>query len=250
MCGIYLITNKITNKVYVGQSINIERRWAEHKARAFNPNNNCFDKPLYRSMRKHGIDNFEMTIIYECEPNELNEKEAEYIIQYDCITPKGYNVQTAEQVYVPIKPKRVCSKCGVEVGYGTKTGLCFKCHSETTRKVERPTANELKTLLENNTFTAVGRMFGISDNAVRKWCKDYGLPYHSSDYQKPKTKEEKIYKKRVLQLDKDTDEILNIFESTNDAARSLGKSKGSHITEACQGKIKTAYGYKWQYAEK
>ena len=127
--------------------------------------------------------------------------------------------------------------------------MCSKCQSETTRRVERPTADELKALLENNTFAAVGRMFGVSDNSVRKWCKSYGLPYHSSDYQKQKIKEEKNYKKRVLQLDKDTNEILNFFESTNDAARSLGKNKGSHITEACQGKIKTAYGYKWRYAD-
>lgn len=28
----------------------------------------------------------------------------------------------------------------------------------------------------------------------------------------------------------------------------MGVSKGSHITEACKGKIKTAYGYKWKYA--
>ncbi len=28
----------------------------------------------------------------------------------------------------------------------------------------------------------------------------------------------------------------------------MGASSGSHITEACKGKIKTAYGYKWKYA--
>ena len=248
MCGIYLITNKITNKVYVGQSNHIERRWADHKARAFNPNNNCYDKPLYRSMRKYGVENFELTIVCECEPEELNQKEAEYIIKYHSITPNGYNVQTAEQVYVPIKPKRFCSKCGTEISYGAKTGMCAKCQSETIRKVERPTAEELKILLENNSFAAVGRIFGVSDNSIRKWCKNYGLPYHSSDYQKSKTKEDKVYKKRVLQLDKNTNEILNTFESINEAARSLGKTKGSHITEACQGKIKTPYGYKWQYS--
>ena len=29
-CGIYLIRNKINNKIYIGQSNNIHRRWLEH----------------------------------------------------------------------------------------------------------------------------------------------------------------------------------------------------------------------------
>ena len=73
MCGIYLITNTTTNKVYIGQSIQIERRWSEHKARAFNSNTNCYDSPLYRSIRKHGVDAFVLSVICECEPEQLNE---------------------------------------------------------------------------------------------------------------------------------------------------------------------------------
>ena len=34
MIGIYKITNKINNKCYIGQSVNVERRWHEHKTRA------------------------------------------------------------------------------------------------------------------------------------------------------------------------------------------------------------------------
>ena len=29
-CGIYMIKNLITNQLYIGQSVNIERRWGEH----------------------------------------------------------------------------------------------------------------------------------------------------------------------------------------------------------------------------
>lgn len=54
------------------------------------------------------------------------------------------------------------------------------------RKVDRPTAEELtKILLENRgNFSKVGALFGITDNAIRRWCKEYNLPYHSSDYKK------------------------------------------------------------------
>lgn len=30
----------------------------------------------------------------------------------------------------------------------------------------------------------IGRMFDITDNTIRKWCKGYDLPIHSSDYKK------------------------------------------------------------------
>lgn len=41
------------------------------------------------------------------------------------------------------------------------------------RKVERPTLDELQTLLETHSMVKVGNMFGVSDNAVRKWIKKY-----------------------------------------------------------------------------
>jgi hypothetical protein len=44
-----------------------------------------------------------------------------------------------------------------------------------------------------------------------------------------------------------TGEIVSTYESIADAARDLGIIKGNHITEACQGKIKSAYGFRWQY---
>ena len=34
----------------------------------------------------------------------------------------------------------------------------------------------------NGNFTAVGRKYNYSANAVVKWCKKFGMPYHSSDY--------------------------------------------------------------------
>lgn len=55
-------------------------------------------------------------------------------------------------------------------------------------------------------------------------------------------------KKAVFQIDSKTDEIIRKFESVAEAARTIGKAKGSHITEVCKGKYKTAYGYKWKYA--
>ena len=54
--------------------------------------------------------------------------------------------------------------------------------------------------------------------------------------------------KPILQLDKNTEEIIAIFPSIGIALRSLGKQHSGHIAAVCNGKQKTAYGYKWRYA--
>ena len=182
MCGIYLITNLKTKKVYVGQSNNINRRWWEHKARAFNSNNNCYNSPLYRSMRKYGVDAFVMSVICECKPEELNELEAFYIRKFNSVTPNGYNVETAEEVFVPVNTTHICKQCGKSISYGTVHSLCRECYTFSIRKAERPTKEELYSLLQNHSFVAVGRMFGVSDNAIRKWCRSYGLSDKAKDY--------------------------------------------------------------------
>ncbi len=43
------------------------------------------------------------------------------------------------------------------------------------RKVERPSKEELIVLIEECSWVALGKRFGVSDNAVRKWAKFYGL---------------------------------------------------------------------------
>ena len=52
------------------------------------------------------------------------------------------------------------------------------------RKVLLPTRDELKELIRHKPFTQIGKDFGVSDNAVRKWCKTYELPYKSSEIKK------------------------------------------------------------------
>lgn len=85
---IYLITNKINGKQYVGQTIQpIEERWRQH----------CKDNSnvslLKYSIRKHGKDNFSIDILYKAESIEdLNEKEEKFINQFNTLSPNGYNL--------------------------------------------------------------------------------------------------------------------------------------------------------------
>lgn len=72
--GIYKIENLINHKCYIGQSVKIEQRWKNHKITAKNLNDKNYDNPLYRAIRKYGIENFSFEIIEECSVNELNNR--------------------------------------------------------------------------------------------------------------------------------------------------------------------------------
>lgn len=84
--------------------------------------------------------------------------------------------------YVCERHRHICVDCGKEI---TRYGIrCTKCCAIHERKVERPTPAELfNTLLNNNgNFAKVAKEYGVSDNAVRKWCDSYGLPRKSQEY--------------------------------------------------------------------
>lgn len=74
-----------------------------------------------------------------------------------------------------------CTCCGKELSYYALTGLCRKCYeSSITNYI--PSKEELYNLLLNHSFVEVGRMFNVSDNAVRKWCVKYNIPRNSKYY--------------------------------------------------------------------
>lgn len=52
--------------------------------------------------------------------------------------------------------------------------------------------------------------------------------------------------KPILQIDKITGEVINEFPSTNEVERQLGIGQGN-ISNCCNGKAKSAYGYIWRY---
>ena len=64
---------------------------------------------------------------------------------------------------------KLCVDC--EKPITSKAVRCKECGYKNARKVERPAKEELIALLKNNSFCEVGRMFGVSDNAIRKWIK-------------------------------------------------------------------------------
>ena len=90
ICGIYKITNIRTSECYIGQSVDVRKRWQQHckegvgAVSAFNRNQ------LYTAMQNYGIYNFSFELLEKCNPEELNQKEAFYIQTYNS-NKFGYN---------------------------------------------------------------------------------------------------------------------------------------------------------------
>jgi Zn finger protein HypA/HybF involved in hydrogenase expression len=84
---------------------------------------------------------------------------------------KSKNSQTLKnknQIAI-IKKIYNCSSCRIQLKRKCKTGLCNSCYSKSQRKVERPSKEQLLQEVNQSSYVAVGKKYGVSDNAIRKW---------------------------------------------------------------------------------
>lgn len=85
----------------------------------------------------------------------------------------------------------------------------------------------------------------------RKEAKGYIWKYKTDNYPnkiKPCLEDRyKNNKKAVYQIDPVTEEIIAEYSSTKEAAMQFSKSTYSSISLCCNGKYKTAFGFKWKY---
>ena len=95
ICGVYKITNTVTGDFYIGSSKNVKRRWVEHKSHSVwkkHPNN-----PMYKDMKKYGLDYFEFQVLAEVEIEQLKEKEQQFIEElkpiYNDKNAKGLDIE-------------------------------------------------------------------------------------------------------------------------------------------------------------
>ena len=74
----------------------------------------------------------------------------------------------------------ICPICKKNIIH-KRSNMCPSCSHLIRRKIDRPSKEELFELIKTKPFIQIGKMFGVSDNAIRKWCKYYNLPYKKED---------------------------------------------------------------------
>lgn len=78
--------------------------------------------------------------------------------------------------------KYYCIDCGIEIS--KQSTRCKKCASRLnhlSKRIFEITREELKTLIRELPFTSIAKQFNVSDNAIRKRCRSFNLPYKSSE---------------------------------------------------------------------
>jgi hypothetical protein len=68
-----------------------------------------------------------------------------------------------------------CKDCGKNICNNAKTFRCEKCNYLFSRKAIRPPADELEKMISTMSWLAIGRKYGVSDAAIKKWARQYGI---------------------------------------------------------------------------
>lgn len=87
MIGIYKITNTKNGKSYVGQSLNIEERWKQHKLAIKTSNKSWYPQAREES---DGVEDFTFEVLQQCKAEELDELEDYWVDYYESYR-NGYN---------------------------------------------------------------------------------------------------------------------------------------------------------------
>lgn len=221
-CGIYMIQNLVNGKMYIGRAVDIERRWRKHRSELNGGYHR--NKHLQKSWRKYGQENFEFTIICECDESQLNNMEIDYIAKLKTYDPDyGYNKT-----------------------YGGDS--------------ERPTEETKRKMRENNKSGRPEVRKKLSEALKGRTSPNKGRTFSEehknklSESLKGRTLSEETRRKLsipIVQIDPSTNKVVNVWSSSIDAEREGGFNHGA-IIQCCKNKFNREgnniyKGYKWQY---
>ena len=182
--GIYKITNKTNGKIYIGQSINIEERWKQHKK-----DFHRIDCSLYRAFRKYGVENFNFEIIEEL----VSDKEL-------LLTRERYYVETLNTLrdgYNDILP---------EMAIGTLNRVLNEDEVKSIRKRKfdgeswNSVYQDFKNKLKEGGFLSVWNGTRYSDIAMEDYTKENLSQLHSQNLQGEKNPKAKLTEKDVVDI--------------------------------------------------
>lgn len=234
---IYIITNTVNNKQYIGQTIRtIAIRFNGHISAA---KNHLDETYLHRAMNKYGFDNFTVQEVVCVHKNsseelqlELNHLEKYYIEFYNTLSPNGYNL----------------TKGGFEGSESGKkkvdeydlNGVFIKTHDSLI-----DAARSVNTQVSHSIIACCD---GKSKYAFQKIWRYHGESLEQ--YELPNKKiAERINRKAPIDQYSKTGVYIQSFDSIVDALDFLEIKDSNHISECCKGKIHTAHGFVWRYKD-
>lgn len=258
--GIYKITNLVNGKIYIGQSLNIEKRFITHKV----PSRRLkLETVLYKAFNKYGLENFSFDIIEICDKNQLDTFEKYYILKNKSNIKKyGYNMTDGGSGHSGGLSEAHCkniskSKLGIKNPmYGkTPTPETLKKRSESLKKVKHTKewhakigAKHKGKILSDETKEKIRqKLLGnkLSDETKTKMSKSQKGRKHSEATKEKLRKPKKI--QIIYQYDLQNN-LINTFNSLHEASNISGINN-AQILAVCKNYKwkKTAGGYKWSY---
>lgn len=222
--GIYCFTNRLNNKKYIGQSIDLNRRIKEHWSHHGIKHNSAIDLAL----EKYGHDIFTVEILEFCSREELNNKESYWIKTLNTIAPNGYNLTNG----------------------GDHTFVLSNCKQVSCYDIE---GNKIKTF---NSINDACREYGLIDSTISFCCQEKdgykscgGMIWRYGDKETimtPEIKSGPFSKKKIYCYDRVSKKLIKEYSHSKEAAIDIGKENGeSNIRAACRGKFYYVYGYIW-----
>lgn len=237
-CGIYCIRNLVNNKVYIGKSINIYNRIATHISDLSRKSKNE-NRHLINAWFKYGKENFDYYVLEYLDLNEdlLKERELYWMQKYNSTERKyGYNL-------------RMDSSTNMIVHEETKMKLSQSIKGENNPNYNHKWSEEKKQYMSNlkkqqykDGIVHVNKEAIIKGINIRNenLKNNPELLQHMKEILKEKNTKYKIY-----QYDKNTMELIKIWDFIADIIKENPSYKRHNIYAVCSGEKKSMYGYIW-----
>ena len=254
-CSIYCFTNKINGKKYIGSTIQAPNiRYNQHIYNATHENAHQYEYPLYQAIRKYGLDSFTFDVIYQAEhtEEEIRLIEADYIHEFNTVSPNGYNqtdntthpINAVESYKKMSETKREKAKCVAQCDEDNHVLNVFRSIAD---------CSELTGVDEKKIGACCRGERKTTDGYHFYWLDENDnliIPEYKRDTYKGAVGTTQIQStnRQVAKIDKDTSEILAVYDSIALAARE-NSCDNSGISKVCNGKRNMCGGFKWKYID-
>ena len=264
---IYKIENKKTNEIYIGQTKrSVALRWWEHLTEKSNPKNK-----LYQALHENSIDDFDISIIEECDNSLLDKREQFWIEKFDSFQ-SGYNgtrggsgiqfdYEAIANDFIKTKNTYLTKKnfnCSIQtvkralqtynIPYNNQEKLPIEIDQIDAKTLQIiATYSSISAAIEKNPKWNISTISQAVSGSRKSAYGFYWQRHRENKHFEPnKAQKERI---EIEQYNKDG-VLLNTFSSIADANRFLGKQQyDGSISKVINGKQKTAFGFVWKRKE-